>query len=289
MRTIMASIIIKEPPLTIGMPVFNGEAYIREAIDSLLNQTYRDFELVISDNASTDSTASICQEYAALDSRVRCIRQHMNIGGVANFRFVLEAAQASQYFMWAACDDSWSPNWVATLIESFKPDDMALFGGYREGGGGLVHPPTYGKNSYARFFLDSDVTGKCLYSYAIYRREILLRSEMRFYNCPIGGDQVLLLHMLKFGGLRSVPGGVLNYRVHSASMSSQQSGTRDRLKTVISRYPFAYYRMAYDAMSPQTRLIAPILIVWKYIKEQTPIALGLFRSLFRRVSSLLRL
>lgn len=94
----------KTPQVSIGMPVYNGERFIREAIDSLLAQTFTDFELIISDNASTDQTEAICQEYAKKDSRIRYVRQANNIGATANFEFVLDEA-GSEFFMWAAADD----------------------------------------------------------------------------------------------------------------------------------------------------------------------------------------
>lgn len=274
------------PRLTIGMPVFNGQAYVREAIDSILAQTESDFELVISDNASTDETSDICMSYVAKDSRVRYIRQATNIGAANNFIFVLQAARKSEYFMWAACDDTWTENWVETLLKNFQTNDIGLFGGYREGGGLLTYPPNYLQGDQFRFFLDSDRTGKCLYSYAIFRQEVLLQSEKRFFECPVGLDQVYLLHLLFFGALRCVPGGILNYRVHDASLSVQERSTRNRLKTVLSRFPFVYYRMAFDAVPGKLKLVMPLIISWKYIKEQMPLMLGLVRSIFRRIRML---
>ncbi len=268
------------PRLSIGMPVYNGEAYLREAIDSLLAQTAGDFELIISDNASTDSTPVICHAYAVKDPRVRYIRQEVNLGAAGNFIFVLKAAR-HEYFMWAACDDTWSTNWVETLMKGFRSSDVGLFGGYREGNSEVTHPPSYPKDSHRRFFLDSDRTGKCLYSYAIFRRDVVLHSELRFFDCPVGSDQVYLLHLLAQGALRCVPGGVLNYRVHDSSVSVQQRSSRSRLKTVFSRFPFVYYRMAYEAMPSRLQWVMPLLIVWKYIKEQTPLVLGLVRSIVR--------
>lgn len=269
------------PRLSIGMPVYNGEAHIREAIESLLAQTAIDFELIISDNASTDSTASICRAYASQDARIRYVRQAENLGAAENFIFVLRAAR-HEYFMWAACDDTWSANWAEALLREFRSTDIALFGGYREGMGPVIHPPTYAQGSSLRFFLDSDRTGKCLYSYAIFRRDVLLRSDFRYFSCPVGSDQVYLLHLLSLGDLRCVPGGVLNYRIHDASVSVQQRSTRNRLRTVFSRFPFVYYRMALEAVPLQQKWAMPVLIVWKYLKEQTPLVLGVARSVARR-------
>jgi glycosyltransferase involved in cell wall biosynthesis len=276
------------PRLIIGLPVYNGEAYVSEAIESLLKQTYRDFELIISDNASTDATELICRNYAKQDSRVRYVRQPINLGPVENFKFVLRISKAAEYFMWAASDDSWSSNWIESLVGEFKESDIGLFGGYREGEGAVIHPLSYSKGDHSRFFLDSDVTGKCLYAYAIFRREILNTSDFCFFDCPVGGDQIYLLHLLAKGGLRCVPGGVLSYRVHSASLSAQQRSARSRLWAVISRYPLAYYRMAFEAVPCQLWFVMPFLIVWKYFKEQVSLVMSLLQSAIRRANLLLK-
>lgn len=92
--------------VSIGFPVYNGEKFIRNALDSILSQTYRDFELIISDNASTDSTSNICHEYALIDKRIRYIRQNNNMGIVWNFNFVLKQSN-KEYFVWASSDDLW--------------------------------------------------------------------------------------------------------------------------------------------------------------------------------------
>lgn len=100
------------PKVSIGMPVFNGGRLVRRALDSLLRQDFADFELIISDNDSTDGTSDICADYAKSDSRIRYIRHPSNIGAAANFRFVLEKSRAL-YFMWAAHDDVWRPEFLS--------------------------------------------------------------------------------------------------------------------------------------------------------------------------------
>jgi glycosyltransferase involved in cell wall biosynthesis len=99
------------PVVSIGLPVYNGERYLVAALDSLLGQTFGEFELIVSDNASTDRTGEICREYANRDSRVRYFRQANNIGALNNFRFVFEESRG-EFFLWAACDDLWSPDFV---------------------------------------------------------------------------------------------------------------------------------------------------------------------------------
>ena len=92
------------PLISIGMPVYNGAETIEAAIQCILHQSFTDFELIISDNASTDNTETICEKYAVLDDRVQYFRHHVNSGAGNNFNFVLDKAKA-KYFVWAASDD----------------------------------------------------------------------------------------------------------------------------------------------------------------------------------------
>ena len=120
------------PPLvSIGMPVLNGGEYLRDALDSLLNQTYYNFELIFSDNGSSDDTAKIIREYAAKDKRIVPKFQKENIGAINNFQFVLKEAHG-EYFMWAAHDDKWQQNYIEELVkihEEYK-DISLVFGQY---------------------------------------------------------------------------------------------------------------------------------------------------------------
>ena len=102
----------KVPKVSIGLPVYNGEAHLRQALDSILAQTFTDFELIISDNASSDGTQEICLEYANRDPRIRYVRANENIGAARNFNRVLELARGT-YWRWAAHDDVIQP----TLLE----------------------------------------------------------------------------------------------------------------------------------------------------------------------------
>ena len=97
--------------VSIGLPVYNGELFLKKALDSILNQTFSNFELIISDNDSTDSTQKICQEYAKNDKRIQFIKQKKNIGAFSNFYFVLTKAKC-KYFMWAAVDDYWDIDFI---------------------------------------------------------------------------------------------------------------------------------------------------------------------------------
>lgn len=103
------------PRLTVGLPVYNGENFLAEALDSLLGQSYEDFELIISDNASTDSTADICRRYAKQDSRIRYMRQSSNIGAAPNHNFVVEHGRG-EFFKWAASDDLYARDLLGQCV-----------------------------------------------------------------------------------------------------------------------------------------------------------------------------
>ncbi len=103
------------PRLSIGLPVYNGENFLRQAIDSILAQTFTDLELIIADNASTDATRVICEQYAAADERVRYVRHERNIGAGPNFNFLLDQCDA-EYFKWAAHDDLLAPTFLDKCI-----------------------------------------------------------------------------------------------------------------------------------------------------------------------------
>src|SRR5450755_1644977 len=113
------------PLLSIGLFVYNGEPFLRETLDSILSQTFRDFELIISDNASTDGTQQICEAYGASDSRIRYYRSETNKGAGWNIRRVFSLA-TGKYFKQAACDDLYDPAFLAECIAVLERDDTCV-------------------------------------------------------------------------------------------------------------------------------------------------------------------
>jgi glycosyltransferase involved in cell wall biosynthesis len=107
--------------VSIGLPVFNSERFLQKKIESLLNQTFPYFEIIISDNASTDSTFKICQEYAKKDKRIRYVRQEKNMGVWGNYEFILKEAK-NEYFMWTAVDDIMEPTFLEDNINILEAD-----------------------------------------------------------------------------------------------------------------------------------------------------------------------
>jgi len=220
------------PAVSIGMPVYNGEAYIREALDSLLGQTFIDFELIISDNASTDGTEIICRGYASGDSRIRYVRQDRNVGAVGNFEFVLNEARG-EYFMWAAHDDlQGSEDYLAKLV-----------GVIRNGGYGLVFPAIEAISTSAdgrshvirthvldRFLRCKTREDYCIASihhyfqiYGLFRRASLLENlpYMRRAGRTLNCDTILVQAMSVNSSVCYVPTATKIYRIHA----DQASGT----------------------------------------------------------------
>ena len=113
------------PKISIGIPVYNGEKFIRKCIESVLQQTNRNFELIISDNASTDSTPEICKEFLNKDDRISFVRQDKNMGQNWNFNFPLEKANG-EYFVWLVADTILLPEFIEKNIAVLESQDNTV-------------------------------------------------------------------------------------------------------------------------------------------------------------------
>jgi len=111
--------------VTIGMPVFNGEEFLDEALSCLCAQTYPHLEILISDNASTDATPEIIEKWMERDPRIRCVRQESTISALDNFLWVINNAHG-KWFCYAAHDDKWSPNYIEALLPPLKENPKAV-------------------------------------------------------------------------------------------------------------------------------------------------------------------
>jgi glycosyltransferase involved in cell wall biosynthesis len=189
--------------VSIGVPVYNGEKYIRWTLESLLAQSYENFELNISDNASTDGTEEICRSYLAKDNRVRYHRNPQNVGLIGNWRRVLQLA-SGEYFIWAACDDCWSINYIETLLECLLTYPNAILAAgktlYIDGDGNPRNtdpddaPVRYKANlGIAKQLLQQHAAG---WLHGLYRKNALLRLAPTFFTGdPWGADIVFLLEV----------------------------------------------------------------------------------------------
>jgi len=187
--------------VSIGLPTYNRSHYLREALDCLLSQTHNNFELIISDNASTDDTQKICQEYVKRDRRIRYIRQKKNIGGFENFKFVLGQAKG-EYFMWAADDDLWEPTFVSELLSLLFSNPSAVLAMSRivnidaKGNPYSMRTEFIDTRGMSYFRRISNVLYQCPPDYisGLYRTAILseiFRAEP--FSKPDSGDYTLLL------------------------------------------------------------------------------------------------
>jgi glycosyltransferase involved in cell wall biosynthesis len=189
------------PLVSIGVPAYNGERYIRQTLDSLLAQDYENFELIISDNVSTDRTAEICQEYLAKDGRVQYYRNETNLGSVKNFNRLFELS-SGKYFMWAADHDLWHPTFISNCVSALEEEPEVVLAYSRTmlidlGGNPLRLLPdqidTRGMPTVRRYkHLIWNLVG-CNMMYGVIRREALGQTG-RFRNVW-GADHLLLAEL----------------------------------------------------------------------------------------------
>jgi glycosyltransferase involved in cell wall biosynthesis len=223
----------KPPKVSIGMPIYNGEKFIRRALDSLLSQTFTDFELIISDNASTDGTQRICLEYAAKDKRICYSRNEVNIAAISNFNRALNLA-SGQYFMWAAHDDKWQPSFVSLLAQALDANPQVVLAFCRfadiDDDGHVTR--TFSTNwadvfSRSKFWqlafltlADDHITQKATHIYGLMRRDALLKCGGMAVLPGIdyaGEDNLTLLRLLAKSNFVIVDQVLFHYRARSYS------------------------------------------------------------------------
>lgn len=264
----------KNPKVSIGLPVYNGEKYLREALDSLLSQTFRDFELIISDNASTDATREIVLDYQQRDSRIRYIRQNTNIGAGKNFLFVLAMAKA-ELFMWASHDDIWAENWLEVLIPNLTPDDIGVRGRLRFLHEGAIVStktlPNLGARQLARCFLGNENNYRNHYTFSLFFREKLLATDFESLATDYCPDFLFVFNLLYQGSLRCVSSTHVTYRVHSQNFGNEYSRPWKGWRKILYRiHPLRYYRCyLHYTKDVHTRLLITALLPLKHLYAQT--------------------
>jgi glycosyltransferase involved in cell wall biosynthesis len=233
-----------KPRVSIGIPVYNGEKYLRQAIESILSQTFTDLELIVSDNCSTDSTATIVLEYAERDPRVRFSHNRTNIGAAKNYKVCLELA-TGEYFRWMAADDYIAPTLIEREVAALdaKPDAV------------LAYSPSQAVDSDGRplsmrsggaldYFSQADVATR----YRMFREERDLRHGHRAWPMLyifglmrtadlrqtsimpsfINSDSTVVLEMLLRGRFVSIPETLTYFRHHANSYSVYAKDNKKR-------------------------------------------------------------
>lgn len=224
----------RTPRVAIGVPVYNGAATLRVALDSLLAQDFADFELTIADNASTDGTDVVARSYADRDPRVKYVRHAENRGAFGNFAYLLEAATAP-LFMWAAADDRWSSDFLSNAVaaldahpgavsaispvhfEEKAPDPLWM-------GDGLLGSPQLGRRVLA--FVSYWHANSAFYS--LFRTPVLVES-VKLSGRYLGFDWTVMLRVTAHGPSLRLGRGWIERGVRGESSSTDiLSSSRSR-------------------------------------------------------------
>lgn len=260
--------------VTVGLPVYNGADSINEALDCLLNGTYQDIQIVVSDNASTDDTAKLVNKYCMLDDRVILHRQPENIGPVGNFRFVAEKAK-TPYFAWRAHDDITDHSYIERLLQKLQSNNhAALVAPYTVTSKlkGDRHRPfsprLTGKKTAGVSYLPKAEAG---WFYGLYRTEIAQKAVAfsdDFYPHVWGWDFAVILYAAMHGGIIGCNDVRFIHQLHSPPADTYKF-SKEKFRTIAADFSRAGLHL-----SGQKQLSGKDLIVYKY---------NLWRMILRRV------
>jgi glycosyltransferase involved in cell wall biosynthesis len=239
------------PRVSIGLPVYNGEKYLEETLRSLQAQTFRDFELVISDNASDDRTQDICRTYAAGDPRIRYFRNPSNIGLAKNFGRVVELATAA-YFKLANADDISAPTLVEKCVAVLdrEPDVVLCYGQTTliDGSGDVLRPYDDRLNlpeprAAERFDTAVRSIGLVNVLQGVIRTAPLRRTGL--LGTYLGSDVVLVAELALYGKFIEIPERLFYRRIHDGAFSSLASAATQRTyvdPALTNRVHFHFWR-----------------------------------------------
>lgn len=273
------------PALSIGMPVYNGARYLRGTLQALLCQTFRDFELIVSDNASRDATPEICREFAAKDRRVRFIAQDRNRGAAWNYNFVAREA-TGRYFKWAAADDLCAPEYLEHCIDMLNRHEDVIIcypkttiidenGKPRRDYDDQLH--LLSSQPVDRFRALQQLIGECNAVFGVIRHDVLSRTAL--IGNYIASDVNLLAELSLYGKFYQVPERLFFRRDHSEASSADKSvqsqmnffdpARRDKSVFPLSRSTLEYWRAVWRAplqLTGKVRLTVEIL--WAAIQSR---------------------
>lgn len=211
------------------MPLYNAEKFLRETLDSLLAQTFDDFEIIISDNASTDGTASICQSYMSKDSRIRYFRNETNLGAAFNYNRTFELS-SGKYFKWAAGDDLCAPDYLAKCVSVLDAHPEAvlcypwttMINERGEAIGQASKGPDLRSSSVTdRFCLAVGTIGHCNAVFGLIRSDVLSKTRLIENYTP--SDRVLLVELTLYGQFFELPEYLFFRRMHAAASGNNRT------------------------------------------------------------------
>jgi len=210
------------PKVSIGLPVYNGERFIAEALDSVLAQTFEDYELIILDNASTDQTPEICRTYLAKDRRIRYYRNDQNIGAARNFNLAFELS-IGEYFKWLADDDICAPRYLERCVEILDKDPSVVLSYPKvrlinENGNLIYVAPsclarTESSEPQVRFHNVLMDAFWCFEVFGLIRADVLRKTSR--IGTYYGSDKVLLAELSLLGRFKEIDEELFLRRCHS--------------------------------------------------------------------------
>ncbi|MGB4227549.1 MAG: glycosyltransferase family 2 protein [Candidatus Dechloromonas phosphoritropha] len=256
LKKVVMSKVVSAPKVSIGLPVYNGERFLQAAIESLLGQKYTDFELIISDNGSTDLTESICRRYAENDTRVRYTRSESNHGASWNYNRVFELA-SGRYFKWAAHDDICRADFLGKCVEVLDLDSSVVLCMTRaadvdEYGALMRSTSMRGRGmdarAHVRFRDLVAMAYQCEEVFGLIRRDVLGRTGL--IGPYSDSDRVLLAELGLHGRFQEVADELFLHRVHSSSS--------------VEQFPGRHHRTLWFDQSASLRIVFPY---WRQLKE----------------------
>ncbi len=219
------------PEVSIALPVYNGENYLREAIRSVLRQTFEDFELLLLDNASTDATSEICRETVEQDQRARHLRSDVNRGLIWNHNRGVESARG-QYFMWIEHDDLIAEDYLDRCVNALNDDPKIVLSFTNtliidENGKEIDQVSNHFDNSSPSSRVKSLARGHTLgdAEFGLMRIETLKKTALHRYIIP--SELVLLSEMATHGPFELIPDHLFLRRHHSDEVSHRSRSSRE--------------------------------------------------------------
>jgi glycosyltransferase involved in cell wall biosynthesis len=220
---------VSKPRVSIGMPVYNREKYVAASIEAHLNQTYGDFELILTDNCSTDRSQEICRDYAAKDSRIRYYQNPRNLGAAGNYRRCFELA-TGEFFRWTPSDDLVSLNLLERAVHILD-EDPSVFVAYPrtkliDAEGNITgdfdeHLHLMDERASKRWIgVQQNIRLGNLH-YGLNRADKFRKTGlMRNYN---GGDFPLIAEMALYGKFYEIPDAFFYRRMHEEASSAMKN------------------------------------------------------------------
>jgi len=284
------------PRISIGLGVYNGGKFLQQTLDSILAQTFADFELIISDNASTDGTEETCREYAERDTRIRYSRNRTNIGLFNNFNRVFQLS-SGQYFRWSSADDLFDRRSLEECLKVLDghpevvlcyPKTVLIDGDGRTIRGYDDNLNLRMPEAAARMRSVLQNVGLVNVHYGLIRADALRRTSL-MADYP-GSDTVLIAELALHGQFAEIPEQLFFRRMHDGASSALKDQPRETVETFWNATPahgFDFYYWTHRFHNMKSIFRAPIS-AWEKLRAAYLLGDYIFRSRDAHLKELLR-